>query len=166
MKRTVFNMKRHKYTWAEIRARFESENNGLFDKIRKDMEELRDKEVTEEEAEALKAQIAEDSKKVREAEAEAIRIAKEQGKTILFSYDASTPEDFAQMTKQKEKFEKKMTEEEKADLDAYFKEQTEKSEASLDGIRKLKQEGRPMVSSGIIDMIYKERMMKHEKKRP
>ena len=85
-------MKRHKYTWAEMRARFEAENNGLFDK--------------------------------------------------------------------------KMTEEEKADLDAYFKEQTEKSEASLDEIRKLKQEGRPMVSSGIIDMIYKERMMKHEKKRP
>ena len=159
-------MKRHKYTWAEMRARFESENNGLFDKIRKDMEELRDKEVTEEEAEALKAQIAEDSKKVREAEAEAIRMAKEQGKTILFSYDASTPEGFAQMAKRQEEFEKKMTEEEKADLDAYFKEQTEKSEASLDKIRKLKQEGRPMVFSGIIDIIYKERMMKHEKKRP
>lgn len=159
-------MKRHKYTWAEMRARFEAENNGLFDKIKKDMEELRDKEVTEEEAEALKAQIAEDSKKVREAEAEAIRMAKEQGKTILFSYDASTTEGFAQMAKRKEEFEKKMTEEEKVDLDAYFKEQTEKSEASLDGIRKLKQEGRPMVSSGIIDMIYKERMMKHEKKRP
>lgn len=47
-------MKRHKYTWAEMRARFEAENNGLFDKIKKDMEELRDKEVTEEEAEALK----------------------------------------------------------------------------------------------------------------
>lgn len=54
MKRMVFKMKRHKYTWAEMRARFESENNGLFDKIQKDMEELRDKEVTEEEAEALK----------------------------------------------------------------------------------------------------------------
>lgn len=159
-------MKRHKYTWAEMRARFEAENNSLFDKIKKDMEELRDKEVTEEEAEALKAQIAEDFKKVREAEAEAIRMAKEQGKTILFSYDASTTEGFAQMAKRKEEFEKKMTEEEKADLDAYFKEQTEKSEASLDAIRKLKQEGRPMVSSGIIDIIYKERMMKHEKKRP
>lgn len=159
-------MKRHKYTWAEMRARFEAENNGLFDKIRKDMEELRDKEVTEEEAEALKAQIAEDSKKVREAEAEAIKMAKEQGKRFVMSIDASTPEGFAQMAKRQEEFYKKMTEEEKADLDAYFKEQTEKSEASLDGIRKLKQEGRPMVSSGIIDIIYKERMMKHEKKRP
>lgn len=159
-------MKRHKYTWAEMRARFESENNGLFDKIRKDMEELRDKEVTEEEAEALKAQIAEDSKKAREAEAEAIRMAKEQGKRFVMSIDASTPEGFAQMAKRQEEFYKKMTEEEKADLDAYFKEQTEKSEASLEGIRKLKQEGRPMVSSGIIDMIYKERMMKYEKKRP
>lgn len=89
MKRMVFKMKRHKYTWAEMRARFESENNGLFDKIRKDMEELRDKEVTEEE---------------------------------------------------------------KAELDAYFKNQTKKAEASLNEIRKMKQEGKLMVSSGVIDI--------------
>ena len=99
-------MKRHKYTWAEMRARFESENNGLFDKIRKDMEELRDKEVTEEEAEALKARIAEDSKKARKEEAEAIKMAKEQGKRFVMSIDASTPEGLAQMKKRQEEFDK------------------------------------------------------------
>lgn len=91
-----------------MRARFESENNGLFDKIRKDMEESRNKEVTEEEAEALKAYIEEDSKKIREKEAEAIKMAKEQGKTVIFSYDASTPDGFTQMAKRKEEFEKKI----------------------------------------------------------